>query len=138
MVKVPELYDYQTNGFNVFWMTFLNPFTLEIPPAMVNLAKCKGQAGCPPANSLVIPSIGGEAYSKTQWPFLATKESAEAFAQNVSTWGTKYGFDGIDLDIEGNAGSASNGGENIVYFAQKLRQLAPNFIITQPGMFLYI
>eukprot|EP01084_Bolivina_argentea_P235913 396832_1 len=53
-------------------------------------------------------------------------------AAQVATWDTKYGADGIDLDIEGNAGSTANGGANMVFFAKKLRELNHNFIITQP------
>eukprot|EP01084_Bolivina_argentea_P154126 268701_1 len=44
----PSLYDYQIQGVNVAFLTFINPHKMPaVPPAMANLAKCKGQAGCP-------------------------------------------------------------------------------------------
>eukprot|EP01084_Bolivina_argentea_P281732 482096_1 len=68
----------------------------------------------------------------SKWPWLQSQSSAEAMAAEVATWDTKYGADGVDLDIEGTAGSPTNGGQNMVYFAKKLRSLNSNFIITQP------
>eukprot|EP00483_Globobulimina_turgida_P002311 UN02313 len=53
-------------------------------------------------------------------------------AQNVSKWDTLYGADGIDLDIEGNAGNDPPAVDNLLYFAQELRSLNPKLIITQP------
>jgi hypothetical protein len=132
----PNLYDYQLNGTNVLWLTFINPNLMPaVPVAMANLAKCKGQKGCPPKNMPVIFSVGGEAYSNgkwSTWPWLASQATAEAMAEKVATWDTQYGADGIDLDIEGNAGASKAGGGNLVYFAKKLHQLNPGFLITQP------
>eukprot|EP01084_Bolivina_argentea_P030950 57308_1 len=69
----PKLYDYQINGTNVIFLTFVNPQDMPaIPPAMSNLAKCKGKPGCPPTNTPVIFSIGGESYSNKQWPWLSS------------------------------------------------------------------
>ena len=128
----PQLYPFQSNGTNVIWLTFINPIGMKVPPAMANLAKCKGQTGCPPSTTKVIFSVGGEAYSEKTWAWLQTKEAALAVAKNVSQWDTLYGADGIDLDIEGTAGNDPNAAENLVYFAQQLRSLNPNLLITQP------
>eukprot|EP01084_Bolivina_argentea_P027159 50512_1 len=55
----PELYDYIINGTNVIFLFFVNANTMPaVPIAMSNLAKCKGQPGCPPKNVPVIFSIG--------------------------------------------------------------------------------
>eukprot|EP01083_Nonionella_stella_P026071 71773_1 len=105
------------------------------PPAMANLAKCKGQSGCPNATTLVIFSVGGQGYSKTSytpWPWLRTQSAAEAMAETVSKWDTYYGADGIDLDIENPAGNDAAAPSNLLAFVKKLRQLNPGFIITQP------
>eukprot|EP01084_Bolivina_argentea_P229092 386738_1 len=99
---------------------------------MSNLAKCKGKPGCPPTNTPVIFSIGGESYSNKQWPWLASQSAAESMAAEVAQWDTKYGADGIDLDIETGAGNSQASGDNLVAFAKKLRSLNPNMIITQP------
>merc|ERR1712087_896072 len=42
-------------------------------------------------------------------------------------WKAKYGIDGIDLDIEGN-----QPGPAALAFAKKLKELDPDFIVTQP------
>eukprot|EP01084_Bolivina_argentea_P053696 98537_1 len=128
----PQLFDFQINGTNVIWLTFINPIDMAVPPAMANLAKCKGQPGCPPMNTKVIFSVGGEAYCNKKWDWLSTKEKALATAQNVAKWDTDYGADGIDLDIEGTAGMDQTSATNLVYFAQQLRSLNPNLLITQP------
>ena len=81
----PNLYDYQITGSNVIFLTFINPNKMPaVPPAMANLAKCKGQAGCPNATTPVIFSIGGEAYSKHDWPWLKNQTTAEAMAAEVA------------------------------------------------------
>ena len=131
----PELYEYQLKGFNVVWLTFINPKLMPaVPPAMINLAKCKGQPGCPASDVPVIVSIGGEAYSKTQayWPWLQSESAAMAMAANVSQWDKLYGIDGIDLDLEGPAGNGPSIASNMVVFVKELRKLNPTFIITQP------
>ena len=43
----PSLYDYQMQGSNVLWFTFINPQTMEVPPAYQNLALCRNLPGCP-------------------------------------------------------------------------------------------
>eukprot|EP00966_Prymnesium_polylepis_P147879 3416286-Prymnesium_polylepis.1 len=48
-------------------------------------------------------------------------------AAEVVQWRTKYGIDGIDLDIEGNQPGAP-----ALAFAQKCKELDPSFIVTQP------
>ena len=126
----PTLYPYQQKGSNVIWMTFVNPEKMPIiPPAMKKLAACKGQKGCPGKDVPTIVSVGGEAYSTKPWSWLATNESAEHMAEQVaSQWPSS--IDGIDLDIEGAAGNKAT--YTLLAFTRKLRQLKPNFIITQP------
>merc|ERR1712048_987370 len=48
-------------------------------------------------------------------------------AAEVVEWKTKYGIDGIDLDIEGN-----QPGPTALTFARKVKELDPEFIVTQP------
>merc|ERR1712100_421567 len=52
---------------------------------------------------------------------------AEAMAAEVVQWKAKYGIDGIDLDIEGN-----QPGPTALTFAKKVKELDPEFIVTQP------
>ena len=81
----PGLYPYQMEGANVLWLTFINPTLMPaVPPAMANLAKCKGQSGCPNITTPVIFSIGGEAYSLETWPWLASQSAAESMAAEVA------------------------------------------------------
>ena len=120
----PKLPDYMTaGGVNVLWMAFVNPSVMpKLPPGMQYIARHK------PNGTIVIPSIGGEAYSASaQWPWLASTEAAEAMAVEVVGWKTKYGIDGVDLDIEGN-----QPGPTALAFARKCKQLDPSFIVTQP------
>merc|ERR1719473_550480 len=82
----------------------------------------------PDPNQKVIASVGGEAYSDSaQWPWLASDDAAEAMAAEVVQWKKKYGIDGIDLDIEGN-----QPGPTALTFAKKVKELDPDFIVTQP------
>eukprot|EP01083_Nonionella_stella_P208435 756410_1 len=106
----------------------------SVPPAMANLAKCKGsgQRGCPTADQLVIFSIGGASYSEPKWAFLASESAAIDMAKEVAQWDTKYGCDGIDLDIETGAGDDKTQSDNLLIFAQNVRKLNANMIITQP------
>jgi hypothetical protein len=116
-------------------LTFINPDLMpNVPPAMANLAKCRGSgtAGCPPAGTRVIFSIGGYSYSLKKWPWLASVSAAESMAAEVASWDTKYGCDGVDLDIEEGAGSGSTAANALVAFAKKLHSLNPSMIITQP------
>ena len=66
------------------------------------------------------------------WPWLTSREAAEAMAEKVAEWPEKYGCDGIDLDIEDGAGDAKGAGKNMIYFVRKLKQLQPKMIIGQP------
>lgn len=126
----PELPAYmtQSGGPNVFWLAFLNPINMSIGPGMVEVSKNR------PAGSLVIPSVGGYSYSMhpNPWPWLKSASAAEAMAQEVATWPKKYGFDGIDLDIESGAGDDPDAGANMMAFVRKLKSLVPKFVITQP------
>jgi hypothetical protein len=54
-------------------------------------------------------------------------------AEEVATWPSKYGCDGIDLDIEEGAGSRPEAGPNMVHFVRRLRQLWPEAIVGQPA-----
>lgn len=128
----PALYNYQIGGSNVMWFTFINPITMSVPPAFANLAKCRGQSGCPTHDQIVLFSFGGESYSNQVWPWLSSQSAAEAMAQTVSQWPTQYGCDGIDIDIEGTAGNDATSANNVVYFVQKLKSLNPNIIISLP------
>mmetsp|Transcript_25861 Transcript_25861/g.22602 ORF Transcript_25861/g.22602 Transcript_25861/m.22602 type:complete len:315 (+) Transcript_25861:32-976(+) len=128
-----KLHPYQISGANVLWLTFINPQLMPaVPPAMARLAQCKGQSGCPNVTTPVIFSIGGEAYSNKQWPWLASQSAAESMAAEVAQWDTKYGADGIDLDIETGAGNSQTAANNLVAFAKKVRELNPKLYITQP------
>jgi len=107
---------------------------MSVPPAFSNLAKCRGSgsSGCPSSSQVIIFSIGGEAYSESAWPWLQSQSAAQAMASTVSQWQSLYKCDGIDIDIEGTAGTGTTAAQNIVYFVQQLKALNPNFIVTQP------
>ena len=120
----PKLPAYMTaGGVNVLWMAFVNPAKMPaLPPGMQHIARNK------PNGTLVIPSVGGEAYSASAgWPWLASTEAAEEMAKEVVGWKATYGIDGIDLDIEGNQPGAT-----ALAFARKCKELDPSFIVTQP------
>ena len=53
-------------------------------------------------------------------------------AQQVAQWPSLYNCDGIDLDIEAGAGDAPGAGDNLVAFITRLKQLVPNFHVSQP------
>jgi len=131
----PELPNYLQTGANVLFFAFLNP-NMKVPPSFTNLAKTRGTGskGAIPSNTLIIFSVGGEEYSNhpNPWPWLTSTQAANTMAEEVATWNTKYGCDGIDLDIETGAGDAANAGENLMTFVKTLKSLNPNFIITQP------
>jgi len=121
---VPKLPDYvSAGGVNVLWLAFVNPAKMPaLPPAMAYIGKHR------PNGTKVIASVGGEAYSASaMWPWLASTAAAEAMAAEVVLWKTKYGIDGIDLDIEG-----SQAGPTALAFAKKVKELDPTFIVTQP------
>ena len=56
------IYDYQIQGFNILWFTFINPSTMEVPNAFEILTDCRGKSGCPTSNQTIIFSIGGQVY----------------------------------------------------------------------------
>jgi hypothetical protein len=121
---VPKLPDYMSaGGINVLWLAFVNPAKMPaLPPAMAHIGKNR------PNGTQVIASVGGEAYSSSaSWPWLESVEAAEAMAAEVVQWKSKYGIDGIDLDIEGN-----QPGPTALAFAKKVKELDPSFIVTQP------
>ena len=78
--------------------------------------------------------LGGYAYSSKikPWPWLESKEAAEAMAERVAEWPEKYNIDGIDLDLEDGAGDTPKAGPNMIHFVRRLRQLQPKMIIGQP------
>jgi hypothetical protein len=51
----------------------------------------------------------------------------------VAKWQDDYQIDGIDLDIEGDAGEQSAGGPNMVHFIRKLKALKPGLLVSQPA-----
>ena len=132
----PKLYEYQQQGANVLFFTFINPESMKVPVSFKNLASTRGNdlAGSVPASTKIIFAIGGYTYSKdpNPWEWLTTKEKAESMAEVVASWKDLYGCDGIDLDIEEGAGNQEEAGRNMVHFIRKLRDLQPNIIIGQP------
>ena len=132
----PKLYEYQQQGSNVLFFTFINPESMKVPISFKNLASTKGSelAGSVPASTKIIFSIGGYSYSQdpNPWEWLTTKEKAESMAEVVATWKDLYGCDGIDLDIEEGAGQQEEAGRNMAHFVRRLRDLQPNLIINQP------
>jgi len=132
----PAIPDYLQKGSNVVFFTFINPESMKVPPAYANLAKTRGKGtpGSIPSGTKIIFSVGGYSYSikPNPWPFLASASAAATMAREVATWPSKYGCDGIDLDIETGAGDASGAGPNLVTFVQTLKQQNPSMIVTQP------
>merc|ERR1712029_1190500 len=82
----------------------IHPITMDVPPAFEALAKTRGQdiPGAIPSDTVVLFALGGYAYSSKikPWPWLESKEAAEAMAERVAEWPEKYNIDGIDLDLE--------------------------------------
>lgn len=133
----PELYPYQQNGSDILFFTFINPDDMPaVPPAYKNLAKTRGsnEIGAVPADTTILFAIGGQAYSvkPNPWKFLETKDAAIEMAKHVAQWDTMYGCDGIDLDIETGAGSQSGASKYLPIFIATIKQLNPDFIVTQP------
>lgn len=133
----PQLYTYQQNGSDILFFTFINPDDMpDVPPAYANLAKTRGSngVGAVPADTTILFAIGGQAYSvkPNPWKFLESEEAALEMAESVSKWDTLYGCDGIDLDIETGAGSQSGASKYLPIFVAKIKELNPNFIVTQP------
>ena len=109
---------------------------MDIPPSFQKLAATRGTGapGSVPSNTVIMFAIGGYAYSKdpNPWHWLTSKEAAEKMAEKVAEWPDRYGCDGIDLDLEEGAGSNKIAGPNMVHFVKKLKELAPNIIVSQP------
>merc|ERR1719173_88377 len=133
----PELYTYQQNGSDILFFTFINPDDMpDVPPAYQNLAKTRGTnaIGAVPAETTILFAIGGQAYSEkpNPWKFLQTEDAAIEMAKHVAQWDTKYGCDGIDLDIETGAGSQGGASKYLPIFIATIKQMNPDFIVTQP------
>jgi len=132
----PMLHEYQQDGANVLFFTFINPATMDVPLSFQKLASTRGSEaeGSVPADTRIIFAIGGYAYSinPNPWEWLTTREAAESMAEKVATWRDLYGIDGVDLDIEEGAGSRAEAGPNMVHFIRKLKSLLPGFLVTQP------
>jgi len=132
----PLLYEWQQTNANVLFFTFIHPGYMTVPLAFQKLAASRGtgEDGAVPADTIIMFAIGGAAYSTkpNPWPFLTSKQAAEAMAEEVATWSERYGCDGIDLDIEDGAGTAPGSGNNLIAFIKRIKDINPNFIITQP------
>jgi len=130
----PVLPSYLQSGSNVVFFSFLNPTSMKVPTAFASFAKTRGTSGGIPSSTVILFSVGGYSYSihPNPWPFLASSSAAESMAREVATWTSKYGCDGIDLDIETGAGDASGVGPNLMTFIKTLKSLNPSMIITQP------
>merc|ERR1711983_272901 len=132
----PRLYEWQQKAANVLFFTFIHPITMDVPPAFEALAKTRGQdiPSAIPSDTVVLFALGGYAYSSKikPWPWLESKEAAEAMAERVAEWPEKYNIDGIDLDLEDGAGDTPKAGPNMIHFVRRLRQLQPKMIIGQP------
>jgi len=118
-------------GANVLFLAFVNPSLMPaLPPAIAHIGKNKL------SSQKVIASIGGQAYSASagagMWPWLQSKEAAEAMAIEVAQWPSQYGMDGVDLDLEDGIGSSEATGPMVMAFVNKLRTIAPDMIITHP------
>jgi Glycosyl hydrolases family 18 len=110
----------------VVFFTFINS-DMVVPPAFEN-ARTSNQI---PFGTKIIYSIGGYSYSQdvSGWRrWFGNADSARNLAHQVASWKC----DGIDLDIEDGAGNDGDVSQNMVVFAQELRRLRPDFIITQP------
>jgi hypothetical protein len=153
----PKLYQYQQEGANVLFFTFINPESMTVPKSFEKLAKSRGTGldGAVPEDTGDIPSksgeidcfnkiiisfsviifaIGGLKYSTeiNPWQWLTSQQAAESMAEEVATWVDRYGMDGIDLDIEEGAGFRPEAGPNMVHFIRKLKQLHPEILVGQP------
>ena len=132
----PKLYDYQQTAANVLFFTFIDPSSMDVPKAFQKLSSSRGTGaeGAVPQHSLIIFAIGGYSYSldPNPWEWLTTREKAVAMAERVASWPDTYNVDGIDLDIEAGAGDRGEAGINLSHFIRRLRELKPNFIVSQP------
>ena len=132
----PQLRPYQVDGFNVLFLTFVDPASMVVPLAMRNLAATRGMdaEGSLPEHTTLIVSVGGQMYSKlpNTWTWLSTPERARAMAAEVAKWQSEYRVDGIDIDLEWGSGNDGATTANVVVFIAELGALCPSFIITQP------
>lgn len=131
--------------FNVVYLTFLQPDAI-VPPAMVNAAKNRGPNGLNLAEGTkVLYSIGGYAYCNkppkvpidfiAKWAWLDNKDTAEKMAEQIAADENYKYVDGFDFDIEPDDAQTAAGPclkPGIVHFVRKLRELKPDWIITQP------
>jgi len=132
----PELFEWQQEGSNVLFFTFIHPDTMDVPPSFQKMAASRGtdKPGAVPADTVIMFAIGGYAYSikPNPWHWLTSKEKAEAMAEKVAQWPELYGCDGIDLDLEEGAGSKKEAGPNMIHFIRRLKELNPAIIVSQP------
>merc|ERR1711973_1054837 len=132
----PELFEWQQEGSNVLFFTFIHPDTMDVPPSFQKMAASRGtdKPGAVPADTVIMFAIGGYAYSikPSPWHWLTSKEKAEAMAEKVAQWPELYGCDGIDLDLEEGAGSKKEAGPNMIHFIRRLKELNPAMIVSQP------
>jgi hypothetical protein len=132
----PELFEWQQVGSNVLFFTFIHPDTMDVPPSFQKLAASRGtdQPGAVPKDTVIMFAIGGYAYSlkPNPWHWLTSKEAAEKMAEKVAKWPEQYGCDGIDLDLEEGAGARREAGPNMIHFIRRVKELAPNMIVSQP------
>jgi len=132
----PLLYDWQQTNANVLFFTFIEPGTMSVPLPFKKLAATRGTGadGAVGADQLIMFAIGGYQYSivPCPWPWLTSKEAAESMAEKVAKWPELYGCDGIDLDIETGAGDYFGAADNMLIFINKLKELNPSMIVTQP------
>lgn len=63
----PKLYPYQQSSFNILFFSFIDPMTMNVPPAFANLAKTRGTGtnGAVPATTMIVFAIGK---NKTKFP----------------------------------------------------------------------
>jgi len=132
----PELFEWQQEASNVLFFTFIHPDTMEVPSSFQKMAASRGtdQPGAVPQDTVIMFAIGGYAYSlkPNPWHWLTSQAAAEKMAEEVATWGERYGCDGIDLDLEEGAGAKKEAGPNMIHFIRRLKELAPNMIVSQP------
>jgi len=132
----PQLFEWQQEGSNVLFFTFIHPDTMEVPPSFQKMAASRGtgEPGAVPADTVIMFAIGGYAYSikPNPWHWLTSKEKAEAMAEKVAKWPEQYGCDGIDLDLEEGAGAKHEAGPNMIHFIRRLKELNPSIIVSQP------
>ena len=80
----------------------------------------------------VLVSLGGEAEPIQDWHHFYGKEFSEAFeafTKNLSTLQNEYGFDGFDLDVEGQSVLTMDDAKKFAEFGTRLRNKFPDAII---------